>query len=161
MLSFYLIGINTEDLLHLEAIEDGRINYIRAKTHKPISVKVEDAARVLFDKYKGEKFLLNVLDTYSSTHNWTAKVDATLKSIASRNGLPPITMYWARHTWATIAHGDLGISVGTIADALGHQSDHKVTHIYIRKKDYSVVDEANLKVIKHLAKVIITDEKDM
>lgn len=160
MLSFYLIGINTEDLLHLEAIEDGRINYIRAKTHKPISVKVEDAARVLFDKYKGERFLLNVLDTYSSTHNWTTKVDATLKSIAFRNGLPPITMYWARHTWATIAHGDLGISVGTIADALGHQSDHKVTHIYIRKKDYSVVDEANKKVIKYLAEVIITDEKD-
>lgn len=150
MLSFYLIGINTEDLLHLEAIEDGRINYIRAKTHKPISVKVEDAARVLFDKYKGEKFLLNVLDTYSSTHNWTAKVDATLKSIASRNGLPPITMYWARHTWATIAHGDLGIDVGTVADALGHQPEKKVTLIYIRKKDYSKVDEANRNMIEYL-----------
>jgi len=93
--------------------------------------------------------MLNILDTYSNTHNWTSKVDAVLKDIAKRNGLPPITMYWARHTWATLAHGDLGIELSTVSDALGHQPENKVTLIYIKKKDYSKVDEANRKVIDY------------
>lgn len=149
-LSFYLIGINTEDLIHLEKVEDGRINYIRAKTHKPLSIKVEPEALAIIKKYPGKAHLLNILDTYARTHNWTSKVDSVLKNIAQRNNLPPVTMYWARHTWATIANADLGIDIAVIADALGHQPEQKVTLIYIRRKDYSKVDEANRKVIDFL-----------
>lgn len=149
-LSFYLIGMNTEDLLHVTAIENGRIDYKRAKTQKPLSIKVEPEALAIIKKYQGKRHLLNILDTYSRTHNWTSKVDYVLKEIAKRSGLPPVTMYWARHTWATIAHGDLGIDIGTVSSALGHQPDKKVTLIYIRKRDYSKVDEANRKVIDYL-----------
>ena len=149
-LSFFLIGINTEDLLHLKQVEEGRINYIRSKTQKPLSIKVEPEALDLIKKYPGKKHLLNILDTYASTHNWTSKVDAALKEIAQRNGLPPVTMYWARHSWATIASADLGIEISTIADALGHQSEKRVTRIYIRRKDYSAVDRANRQVIDAL-----------
>ena len=148
-LSFYLIGINTEDLLHVKRIEDGRINYIRSKTQKALSIKVEPEALSIINKYRGERYLLNILDTYSRTHNWTAKVDSVLKNIAIRNNLPPITMYWARHTWATLAHADLGIDIGTISDAFGHQPENKVTLVYIRKRDYSKVDLANRKVIDY------------
>lgn len=150
LLSFLLLGINTEDLLHLDGIQEGRINYIRAKTHTDMSVKVEPEALDIINKYKGGKHLLNVLDTYSNTHNWTSKVDAVLKDIAKRNGLPPITMYWARHTWATLANVDLRIELSTVSDALGHQPEKKVTLIYIKKKDYTKVDEANRKVIDYV-----------
>lgn len=143
LLSLLLIGMNTEDLLHQTKIEDGRITYNRSKTHKEISVKVEPEAQAILDKYRGKKYLLNVLDTYANTHNWTSKVDASLKAIAKRNGLPEVTMYWARHTWATLVHADLGVDINTVADALGHQPPRKVTLIYIRKRDYSKVDEAN------------------
>lgn len=155
ILSFLLIGINTEDLLHLDRIEDGRINYIRAKTHKPMSVKVEDEALALFGKYKGEKYLLNMLDTYSQVHGWTAKVDAALKRIAERNALPPVTMYWARHTWATLASVDLGVDLSTISDALGHQPGKKVTLTYIKRRDYKRVDEANREVINYIFRDLI------
>lgn len=150
LLSFLLVGMNTEDLLHVERIEDGRLNYVRAKTHKSISVKVTDRAQEIIDKYRGKKFLLNMLDTYSSTHNWTAKVDAALKAIAQRNKLPDVTMYWARHTWATLASADLGIELSTISDALGHQPEKKVTLTYIRRKNNNAVDDANDKVINYV-----------
>lgn len=150
LLSFLLIGMNTEDLLHVEKIEDGRINYIRAKTHKAISVKVPEEAMEMIGRYPGKKYLLNMLDTYNCTHNWTAKVDAALKRIAERNALPSVTMYWARHTWATLASADLGIDLATISDALGHQPEKKVTLTYIRRKDFGRIDEANRKVINYL-----------
>lgn len=150
LLSFLLIGMNTEDLLHVEKIEGGRINYVRAKTRKPISVKVHEEAKEILDRYPGKRYLLNVLDTYCCTHNWTAKVDAALKAIAARNGLPPVTMYWARHTWATLASADLGIDLATISEALGHQPEKRVTLTYIRRKDYGRIDEANRKIISYL-----------
>lgn len=151
-LSFYLIGINTEDLLHVRYIEEGRINYLRAKTGAEMSVKVEPEALEIIERYKGEKYLLNILDTYSNTHNWTSKVDAVLKDICNRNGLPSVTMYWARHTWATIAHADLGVDIGTISEALGHQPEKRVTLVYIRKKDHSKVDNVNRMILDYITK---------
>ena len=59
-------------------------------------------------------------------------------------------MYWARHTWATLASADLGIDLATISDALGHQPEKKVTLTYIRRKDFGRIDEANRKVINYL-----------
>lgn len=150
LLSLLLIGMNTEDLLHQTKVENGRLTYTRAKTHKEISVKVEPEAQEILDRYKGRKYLLNVLDTYANTHNWTSKVDASLKAIAKRNGLPEVTMYWARHTWATLVHADLGVDINTVADALGHQPPRKVTLIYIRKRDYSRVDDANRRFIDYI-----------
>lgn len=153
LLSFYLIGINTEDLLHLEHIDNGRINYIRSKTGKSLSIKVEPEALSLLNKYKGKTYLLNILDTYSSTHNWTSRVDSALKTISQRIGIKPVTMYWARHTWATLAYGDLGVDLETISDALGHKSGKKVTMTYIRKKEYANVDATNRRMIDYLYNV--------
>jgi len=149
LLSFLLIGINTEDLLHLTCISDGRITYRRAKTGKEMSVKVEPEAASIIDRYRGEKYLLNILDTYSNTHNWTAKVDSVLKEIAANNGLPEVTMYWARHTWATLAHVAIGIDQSTVSEALGHQPEKKVILHYIKMTDYSKIDKANRQLIDY------------
>ncbi len=59
-------------------------------------------------------------------------------------------MYWARHTWATLAYGDLGVDIETISNALGHQSGKSVTMIYVRKKEYSKIDDANRRMIDYL-----------
>ena len=61
---------------------------------------------------------------------------------------PQLTMYWARHTWATIA-ASLDIPKETIAAALGH-GGNTVTDIYI-DFDQKKVDEANRKVIDHVS----------
>ena len=150
LLSFYLIGINTGDLMNLKTIEAGRVNYIRRKTGVQMSVKVEKEALEIINRYRGKGFLVNVADTYHSTECWTSKVDNILKDIADRNGLPRISMYWARHTWATIAGGDLGEDIGKVADALGHKPTKKVTQRYIRRKDLGKVDDLNRKVIDYV-----------
>lgn len=152
ILSLLLVGINTEDLIHVEQIENGRINYTRKKTGEKMSIKVEKEALDIIKVYKGEHWLLNISDTYNATKNWTSKVDHVLKGIAQRNGIPPISMYWARHTWASIARNDLDIDLQTVADGLGHKppKEYKVTMIYIKKKDWKRVDEANRKVIDYI-----------
>lgn len=145
MLSFYLIGINMADLCCLTGITaDGRIEYRRSKTGRVYSVKVEPEAQAIIDRYRGERFLINIFDRRKNPnadhHTFMFKVNKQLKEI-----VPGISTYWARHTWATLA-ADLDIPNETIAAGLGHSFGNKVTAIYI-KPNRKKVDEANRKVI--------------
>ena len=156
-LMFMLIGINTVDLCHLKEIDsEGRINYHRAKTNRLYSIKVEPEALEIINKYRGEKWLLNILDRYQDYKDYTKRMNRALKKIGpvKRVGLggkkiyeplfPDISTYWARHTWATIA-ASLDIPRDTIAHALGH-GNNTVTDIYI-DFDERKIDEANRKVL--------------
>ena len=145
--SFLLIGMNTEDLVHATGIEDGRLEYRRAKTGRPYSIKVEPECMEVIERLRGKDWLLNPLDTYSCTHHWTSKVDNVLKDVADELGLPRLSMYWARHSWATIA-AELEIPRATIAAAMGH-SGGTVTDIYINF-DRSKIDRANRQVIDYV-----------
>ena len=145
--SFLLIGMNTEDLVHATGIEDGRLEYRRAKTGRPYSIKVEPECMEVIERLRGKDWLLNPLDTYSCTHHWTSKVDNVLKDVADELGLPRLSMYWARHSWATIA-AELEIPRETIAAAMGH-SGGTVTDIYINF-DRSKIDRANRQVIDYV-----------
>lgn len=152
-MSFLLIGINTEDLTHATGISGGRLEYERAKTHRPYSIKVEAECQELIDKYRGREYLLNVMDTYSKTSHWTSKVNNELQEIADGLGLPKISMYWARHSWATIA-AELDVPKDTIGASLGHSSN-TVTDIYINF-DRTKIDRANRKVLDY----VLYDKKD-
>ena len=155
-LMFMLIGINAIDLYNLKKIEDGRINYYRAKTNKLYSIKLEPEALEIINKYRGKKWLLDIHDRYKSHHDYLKKMNNALKNIGpmkrvGRGGkkvieslFPDISSYWARHSWATIA-ASLDIPRDTIAHALGH-GNNTVTDIYI-DFDQSKVDEANRQVI--------------
>jgi hypothetical protein len=58
-----------------------------------------------------------------------------------------ITTNWARHTWATIARNNCRIPKHDVALCLGHEdTNNRVTDMYI-KYDYTIIDEANRKVI--------------
>lgn len=155
MLVFYLIGINMVDLLHLKEIRNGRIEYRRAKTGRLYSIEVLPEAEAIFNKYKGEKYLLNIMDTYNNYKDFTKRMNDNLQLIGEveigKQGkktvtpiFPDLTTYWARHTWATIA-SDLDIPEKTISASLGH-GGNSVTDVYIdfdRKK----IDKANRDVI--------------
>ena len=145
--SFLLIGMNTEDLVHATDIVDGRLEYRRAKTGRPYSIKVEPECMEVIDRIRGKDWLLNPLDTYASTHNWTSKVDRVLKDVAAELGLPKISMYWARHSWLTIG-AELEIPKETLSAAAGH-SGGTVTDIYINF-DRSKIDRANRQVIDYV-----------
>lgn len=156
-LVFMLRGINMADLARLKAIEDGRVNYIRMKTHKLYSVKVEPEALEIIEKYRGQEWLLDILDRYGKHQDYTKRCNRSLQAIGEvrtlrgRGGkkeitpaFPGLTLYWARHTWATIA-SSLDIPKEVIAAGLGHGSD-SVTDIYINF-DESKVDRANRMIL--------------
>ncbi len=131
-LSFFLVGINTVDLYNLSGITaDGRIEYVRAKTGRAYSIKVEPEALEIIEKYRGEKNLLDIADTYGNHSDWRKRMNKALQKIGEvaigKQGkktvkplFPHLTTYWARHTWATVA-ADLDIPKETIAAALGQE----------------------------------------
>lgn len=157
MLMFYLIGVNAVDLFNAKELVNGRLEYKRAKTGKLYSVKVEPEAMEIIERYKGKKYLLNVLDEYGNYKDFLHRMGIGLKQIGEckRSGLggkkhitplsPDISSYWARHTWATIA-ASLDVPKETIAAALGHEIGMSVTSIYINF-DMRKVDEANRLVL--------------
>lgn len=146
-ISFMLIGINVIDLCHLKKINNGRIEYIRAKTKKLYSIKIEPELQELLNIYIGEKYLLSYMDTYENYRIFYNNLCVGLKAIKESLGLNELTTYWARHTWATIA-SELDIPKDTIAAALGH-GGNSVTDIYINF-DIKKVDEANRKVLDYV-----------
>ena len=156
ILMFMLLGINMVDLCNLKEIEDGRINYYRAKTGRLYSIKVEPEALEIIERYRGQNWLLNILERYEDYRDYTHRMNLSLKKIGpmkrvGRGGkkvyqplFPKISTYWARHSWATIA-ASLDIPKETIAHALGH-SANSVTDIYI-EFDQRKVDVANRRVL--------------
>ncbi len=172
-LMFFLIGINSKDLLLAKKSQmiNGRLEYIREKTNKKYSIKIEPEAKVIIEKYKGEnEFLLNALDHCKYYNSFAREINEGLRKIGSVNKsfipdetnlfskpkvvneikpiIPEITTYYARHSWATIAY-ELGISSDIISLALGHAPTNRTTFIYI-ETDPVKVDIANRKVIDYV-----------
>lgn len=157
LLMFYLMGINNVDLCHLKEITRGRLDFYRTKTHHFFSMKIEPEAMALIEKYKGENWLLDILDHWSSDEFFRKKMNKHLQKIGpvTRSGLggkktyaplfPKLTTYYARHSWASIA-SSLDIPVETISAGLGHEYGNPITAIYINY-DNRKVDNANRKVI--------------
>lgn len=157
MLMFYLMGINNIDLCHLKEITKGRLEFHRTKTHHFFSMKIEPEAMALIEKYRGEDWLLDILDHWSSDEFFRKKMNKHLQKIGpvTRSGLggkktyspmfPKLTTYYARHSWASIA-SSLDIPIETISAGLGHEYGNRITAIYINY-DNRKVDIANRKVI--------------
>ena len=161
MLMFYLIGINAADLFLAKKsqLKDGRIDYVRKKTGRHYSVRVYPEAMDIIKRYEGKNWLLSPMDRYSDYKYYLAHMNRALSKLGTHykgwtktHGEPifeGLSTYWSRHTWATIAY-EIGISVDTIGQALGHyDGSHAVTLIYIRLDDKKV-DEANRSVIDYI-----------
>lgn len=159
LLSFYLIGCNAVDMYSLSDITpSGRVEYRRAKTHKLYSIKVEPEAMEIIERWRGKMNLLSISERWKDYRDFTKNINIALKKIGTvqrkgRGGKkiivpkwPDLSLYWARHTWATIAYS-LNIPYDIIAQSLGHKnSGPSVTATYIRL-DERKVDEANRKVL--------------
>jgi integrase len=148
LLMFYLIGINNKDLCLLKGVtDDGYIEYRRSKTSRLFRIKVHPVTLALIEKHKDTsgKYLLELMAKYKSPTNVRMRINAHLTNLCEELGLPKITAYWSRHTWATIA-ASLDINKDTISRALGHSFGVRVTDTYIDYDD-NKISEANEKVI--------------
>lgn len=175
-LMFMLIGINYVDLCNLTTIERGRIEYVRLKTGKHYSIRVEPEMLEIIEKYKGNTHLLNILERkpirkrrknldksidepidYKSYFNRIAKV---LKRIGNNNSKgrvkKPINGPYkdictgsARTSWGTIAQSDFHCTKEEIAAALGHHTVD-VTDTYMRTAWKQKIDCLNRRMIDYV-----------
>jgi len=150
-----MCGINSVDLFYLPPISDGRITYKRKKTRTrrkdeaEISIKIEPEAMEIINRYS-IKGALMYNKMYSSPDNFNQAINKGLKQIGEMIGLPDLTFYAARHSWATIAVNDCGIDRHVVHRALNHvDTAMKITDIYV-KEDWSAIDRANSEVINNL-----------
>ena len=144
--SFLTIAMNPVDMFRLteKNIYNGRIEYTRSKTGKSYSIKIVDELEPLLRKYSKGGFLVRPFDT-KEYDIALIYFDKLLTRIAHRVGIQEnVTMYWARHTFATMA-AELDIPVDIIASALGHSHGVRVTMVYVAI-DQKKVDDAARKV---------------
>jgi site-specific recombinase XerD len=158
-LSFYLHGVNCVDICNLtkEDYVKGRLQFHRTKTRHFYSKFVEPEAQQIIEKYRGKKYLINVMDHWSSDEYFRKKMNKVLQRIGpvKRSGLggkkeysplfSTVTSYYARHTWASIA-SSIDIPNEVIAEGLGHEYGNRITNIYINF-DIKKVDRANRKIL--------------
>ena len=159
---FYLIGINAGDLFlaKKEQLVGDRLNYIRKKTGKQYSIKVQPEAMEIIRKYQGKDWLLCPMDRYDNYKNYLQHMNrglsklglhyTTSSKVTGEAVFPGLSTYWSRHTWATLAY-EIEIPVDTIGQALGHSDrQHTITFVYIRLEDKKV-DAANRAVLDYVA----------
>jgi integrase len=101
-----------------------------------------------------KKRLFNFHLRYSGFREFVTNVNKGLKRLAEACKIDaPLSSYYARHSWATIARNQCHISKSDIAECLNH-STSTVTDIYI-EKDWGVIDKANREVIDYIFRAVI------
>lgn len=160
ILSFGLIGMNSVDLYNCETMDKNTVIYQRTKTKErrsdraEIHVVVHKQIEALVKKYRDRtgKKIFRFHMMYCNPVEFNKALNKGMKEVGKRIGVPDLTFYAARHTWATIARNDLNIDKNTVNDALNHIDESmRVTDIYIIK-DFTTINKANEKVLKYVWK---------
>ena len=155
-LMFCLIGINCVDIANAKLINKGRLEYVRAKTKKPYSIKLEPEALDIINRHQGTNNVLNILERIPNYKTYFNRLAKTLRKVgmvrvpgkkSTGNAiLPDICTGSARTSWATIAQEELDIPRDVISAALGHNVVD-VTSTYLRTNWRKKVDAANRAVL--------------
>ena len=156
-LSFCLVGINTADLYRLVDgdLRGWVLTYNRAKTDSRradkamMSVRVEPEAMEVMERWRGSGgSLLSFRARYADFRAFNKAVNQGLKEVGRLAGVPGLTSYHARHTWATLARNACGGPRDVVAEALNHagRGSERVTDIYL-ERDFSRVWDANRRVL--------------
>lgn len=160
LFSFYTRGMSFVDIAYLQKkdVNNGVLIYRRKKTSQKLQIRWESCMQEIVDRYallhNSSPFLFPVIDVSKNDarkqyHNALTMVNRNLKIIGNQIGLKtPLTMYVARHSWATIAHSE-GFPISVISEGLGHDNE-RTTQIYLASLDNSVIDDANSKIINLL-----------
>lgn len=156
MFSFLTRGMSFVDMAYLRKsdVSDGVITYSRRKTRQQIQVRIEPEILMILENMgeSGSSYLLPIItddnaDLEKQYLNAYYRVNRSVRIIGDMLNLRrKLTLYVARHTWASIAHAN-NVAIGTISKAMGHDSE-STTLIYLQSLDSSSVDRANSDIIK-------------
>lgn len=157
LLSLYFRGMSFIDMANLQHknLQNGHLVYYRQKTGQRLDIKWEKQMSDILNKYPDDvKYLLPILKTPDEESrkcykNASKQINRWLKKVGTMANIHiPLTMYVARHTWASLAK-QKNIPISVISDGLGHDSE-KTTLIYLSTLDTSAVDDANSKILADL-----------
>ena len=157
LMSFYLQGMRTSDILQLQwlQINGERVEYVAGKTKKYRSKKLIDRAKEILAYYNHQgikptdyvfPFLKGKNIKHYKEEEWVrvlasanALINGHLQSIAEKIGVNKISMHVARHSFADIANKKTG-NVYAVSDALDHSSV-SVTTDYLNSSTRSENDD--------------------
>lgn len=160
LFSFYTRGMSFIDIAYLQKknLKGGHtLTYRRKKTGQFLSLHWEPCMQAIADQYPSDSlspYLLSIIDNRvgdirKQYHNVQTLVNRNLKEIGQELGFSiPLTMYVARHSWASIARQE-GIPISVISAGMGHDSE-RTTQIYLASLDTQTIDIANRKILKLL-----------
>ena len=156
--SFCTRGMSFIDMAYLKKTDlgNGCLTYRRKKTGQLLTMEWTKQMQAITDKYRqnATQYLLPIITREDGTErrqyqNMMRKINRHLKDIARLAGLPvPLSMYYTRHSWATIARGK-AVPLAVISEALGHDSE-ATTQIYLDSIKSSEVDKANRMILEGL-----------
>ena len=145
---YYCNGINIADPINLKFcnIVDGEITFVRhktkntAKTIKHVRAVVLDEMQIIIDRWGNEPFPENYIfnliehtedaELEMSRKSWfTKKLNQKMKLIGAMVGVPGVTSYVARHSYATVLKRN-HVNIAFISESLGNTS-LATTQIYL------------------------------
>lgn len=156
LFSFYTRGMSFVDIAHLQKknLKNDVLFYRRRKTNQPLTIHWEPCMQEIMTNYvasSSSPYLFSIIKEFDNNPHRQFKnaqflINRHLKSIGKKLGLSqPLTMYCARHSWASIAY-EKGIPISVISEGLGHDSE-KTTRIYLTSLKTEIVDNANRKIL--------------
>lgn len=156
LFSFYTRGMSFVDIAYLQKkdLQNNILTYRRKKTGQKLQIHWEICMQQIVNMYPASddsKYLLSIISNPQKDHrrqyqNALIRINRNLKTLGKEIGLDvPLSMYVARHSWATIAKRE-GVPLSVISEGMGHDNE-KTTQIYLASLENSVVDKANRKIL--------------
>ena len=155
MFSFYTRGMSFVDMAYLKKddVLKGELVYVRRKTGQRMVLKWEKCMEEIVEKYSNpySEYLLPIISNESENTRkqylyMSHKINIALSKIGRElNFQKHLTMYVARHSWASIAKRN-NIPISVISEGMGHTSE-SVTRIYLSQIEGTNVDKANQFII--------------
>ncbi len=159
LLSFYLRGMSFVGLCHLRHtdLRGGYVTYRRRKTGRTLTIAWTAEMQRIADRHPApasSPYLLPLINPDAPNPRWSyintaSRINRELRRLGAAIGLQqPLTLYVARHSWASIAQSK-GIPLSVISQGMGHDSE-QTTRIYLASLDTAVVDRANSIIISSI-----------
>ncbi len=157
LFSFYTRGMSFVDMAYLKKkdLQHGLLVYNRRKTGQRLFIRWEKPMQEIIDRYDTaeSEYLLPIITRKGNERkqyeNALRTTNRQLKKIAALARLPAtLTMYVARHSWASIAKNK-NIPLSVISESMGHNSEN-TTKIYLTSLSQDTIDNANKTILKDL-----------
>lgn len=158
LFSFYTRGMAFVDMAFLRKkdLNKGTLSYRRKKTGQLLFIKWEPCMQEIVDRYFDAEspYLLPLIKKAGVKErnqyiNGMHQINKYLGKIGVDMNIPiPLTLYVARHTWASVAKSK-NIPLSVICEGMGHDSE-TTTRIYLTSLDTTPVDRANHLILNSL-----------